>query len=1068
MNKKRVALALAAALGFNTLVVTVGNIGGQLTVAHAQNARLINSQGVTLAEVKTLDTKVESVTKDSINQDVVTVSFPGLSLGDVSDITLTGATGNWDKTNGKLTITGLKDGVNDLKVKVDYVRGSENSSETYAVTLKKTTTEEQLSVKADVKVGTMTIMSAMLGTQNAITNNGETLEISRNSSSAAPIKVELGKEISFTNMKEGEVFTVVLKDKDGKEVARTQIVLTKQASPIVNAVGVTNQDSTKDTTMLEAIAKDYGVDSTLVKDTGSSITVDGQTVATYSQTVSGTNTQAGAPVNPVVNSNNQNIDITFGNFTFNTEHASQKTYVPSLWMKWGPKAGANTTHKNNGAFGQTIVTVGNQGSAVLYDASNGVTANVEVVQVDNKKYTVLNVVGVNDGSGQGNGFISGLSSNAKLTYNTKDLEHGYNSVAVEFTTKETPVGSKTINDWATAVRTQSTSQAPGIEPTLNTSGVLGYDNPGQGTKVTSNSVTTSIIVSKDDLDGTNVTSEFKKLGDKYGQLTLRADGYFTEQDLSSLVNSLRVNGSSSIKFVTGDKNSITFQVDFTDNVPANVGWKLTKGNSTLENTVKTAGYETVNAKVEVVDNKNAETGVYIDVTFSGLEIPTGTKLVLKDAAGNVVGQPTNKTTSAKQQFIVNNFVDSNGNPTLKTGNYVIEIGEGTNMYKVGVHINTNQIGLKIKAESSTSSGVIIKLDAFLNGKKPETIKGGRIEYRELTIDDKGTTDTKDDVVTKYGDWTDSKVTFQSGDFKEDEISKVVTTGLQVGKTYEFRAIYQYEAEGTSSRVDVYSNVSDRIKVVSSSSNNNSTITGNGSSSTTTGTSTGSTTITVTTSNSTLTGTSASVTLPSGFRYDSGKTPVAVTFKYKDKDGKIVTETKEQYSNVTARFNGNNVELNGLVPGKDYNEITVDYTDNNGKTRSIILKNVKTTSQTQVETYLANVYEVVFGRPADEAGYHFHLDNLKNKKVSLRDFLLNMLNEKEFVEKYKSTEEKIEALYNAIVNRTSDEAGKKFWVDEYKKVLAVYGSESTALRAIADRMVNENELKELADKMGVQW
>ena len=121
MNKKRVALALAAALGINTLMVTVGNINGQVQVAHAQNARLVNSQGVTLAEVKTLDTKVESVTKDSINQDVVTVSFPGLSLGDVSDITLTGATGNWDKTNGKLTITGLKDGVNDLKVKVDYV-----------------------------------------------------------------------------------------------------------------------------------------------------------------------------------------------------------------------------------------------------------------------------------------------------------------------------------------------------------------------------------------------------------------------------------------------------------------------------------------------------------------------------------------------------------------------------------------------------------------------------------------------------------------------------------------------------------------------------------------------------------------------------------------------------------------------------------------------------------------------------------------------------------------------------------------------------------------------------------
>ena len=67
-----------------------------------------------------------------------------------------------------------------------------------------------------------------------------------------------------------------------------------------------------------------------------------------------------------------------------------------------------------------------------------------------------------------------------------------------------------------------------------------------------------------------------------------------------------------------------------------------------------------------------------------------------------------------------------------------------------------------------------------------------------------------------------------------------------------------------------------------------------------------------------------------------------------------------------------------------------------------------------QSYLANVYNVVFNRPADENGYMFHLGNLTSKKVSLRAFLLNMINEKEFDKLYTTAENKVEALYNAIV------------------------------------------------------
>lgn len=60
------------------------------------------------------------------------------------------------------------------------------------------------------------------------------------------------------------------------------------------------------------------------------------------------------------------------------------------------------------------------------------------------------------------------------------------------------------------------------------------------------------------------------------------------------------------------------------------------------------------------------------------------------------------------------------------------------------------------------------------------------------------------------------------------------------------------------------------------------------------------------------------------------------------------------------------------------------------------------------------------------------------------------------------------MYSGIVVRESDAQGKAFWVNEYKKMLSVYGNELSTLKAIADRMVNENELKELVDKINVKW
>ena len=1079
MNKKRVALALAAALGINTLMVTVGNINGQVQVAHAQNARLIGDEAKKLDGIiiKTLDTTVETV-----NGNDATLTFKDLTKDNVSDVsgTLTytkfeerpstdtnpSVSVNWDVNTGKATVKGMKaPGIYSGTVTVTYKDG--RNPEKYVLTLRKTYEKDVLTASIDVGVGTIDVKNVKFGSTPVTPSSNEILELHLNGTKVDTINSSTDTKFTVTGMAEGQVYELVY-IKDGKEQGRAQIVLTKQDQATVKAyaTNATGQDDI----IKGAIETDYGVSSvsvisttqngsTYLQDVNTTININGTKVVDYTQTKSKAESAGrfgGATISTSTSSTTGNIlTVNVGgdnvNLLYLDDKVNNKNFLPSHWLKWGPTtesdvdAGKGSSVKN-ALYGEGKVTIDGE-TKTLYDASAYITANTTVTTISSSTssssttYGILSLSGhINTASNTG-GSNSTVGANdlpvtpTTFNYDTSKLPHGYSSVSVDFTAVQTPFGGKTLSSWISDVNAITTGATKVLPREGKTDSTEGY-----ATKHTTTPVKASIVVAKDSLDGAVVNSTFEKTSASEGKLVLTGGNELLKgTDENTLARKLSVSGSTGISFVEKDNNgNLVFRVQFNGQVPSTISWTLDK----LSGSINVTSVDAVNFDGEVkASNANTdklENQFEVSAKFNSV-VPTGGSL-------EVDGRGSTRVT-------FDQLVDGAHTVSTKvtSGNY-----QGT--YSAGIWVTNQPMALKItKTESTTSGRVDLTIDGTFFAKDDyKNVTKGTIRYRE-----KGTTN-----------WTTANVTFTVGensDISTDaQDNKTITksvTDLTADKEYEFQVIYDYK-EGNTTKL-VASNIVTQ-KVSNANNNNNGTITGNGSSSTTTGTSTGSTTITVTTSNSTLTGTSASVNLPSGFRYDSGKNPVAVTFKYKDKDGKVVTETKEQYSNVTARFNGNNVELNGLVPGKDYNEITVDYTDNNGRTRSIILRNIQTSTTVESDKYLANVYEVVFGRPADEAGYHFHLDNLKNKKVSLRDFLLNMLNEKEFVEKYKSTEEKIEALYNAIVSRTSDEAGKKFWVDEYKKVLAVYGSESTALRAIADRMVNENELKELADKMGVQW
>lgn len=177
--------------------------------------------------------------------------------------------------------------------------------------------------------------------------------------------------------------------------------------------------------------------------------------------------------------------------------------------------------------------------------------------------------------------------------------------------------------------------------------------------------------------------------------------------------------------------------------------------------------------------------------------------------------------------------------------------------------------------------------------------------------------------------------------------------------------------------------------------------------------------------------------------------------------------KTNIEGVTVTYSNGKVEFTGLVPEKDYRDLTITYTDKDGRTRTVKVPSFKTkVSETKLRQFIVDVYRYSLDRVADERGFAYWEDQLKNKKTSPADFVKNLLNEPEFINKHKTTTAKIEGLYQVIVNRKSDSQGLSFWTKKYDDLVARGYSESMALRVIVDEMVNEQEFKNRVRDLGL--
>lgn len=176
--------------------------------------------------------------------------------------------------------------------------------------------------------------------------------------------------------------------------------------------------------------------------------------------------------------------------------------------------------------------------------------------------------------------------------------------------------------------------------------------------------------------------------------------------------------------------------------------------------------------------------------------------------------------------------------------------------------------------------------------------------------------------------------------------------------------------------------------------------------------------------------------------------------------------------VTAKYNTekNIIELSGLRAGTEYKDLklTLKYGD---KSTTITVPTFTTTTTTQVEGgvagYVARVYRTFFNREADQAGLLYWTERLAGGEETLSGFLRQLSFTPELIEKNLTNTQFVERMY-AIVDRTGEAEGVAFWVSEIEKGIKEGNTQSQARAAVVERMLDTDEVKGIATKLGIKF
>ena len=115
--------------------------------------------------------------------------------------------------------------------------------------------------------------------------------------------------------------------------------------------------------------------------------------------------------------------------------------------------------------------------------------------------------------------------------------------------------------------------------------------------------------------------------------------------------------------------------------------------------------------------------------------------------------------------------------------------------------------------------------------------------------------------------------------------------------------------------------------------------------------------------------------------------------------------------------------------------------------------------TKLSAFVERNYAKILGRDADPAGEEYWVDQLKNGAVSGGGLMYGFVNSAEFKNKPVSNREKIEIMYNVMLDRPADEGGIEYWLDRMNNGMSI--------NAIAAGFVGSPEFKGVCVDFGIE-
>ncbi len=135
------------------------------------------------------------------------------------------------------------------------------------------------------------------------------------------------------------------------------------------------------------------------------------------------------------------------------------------------------------------------------------------------------------------------------------------------------------------------------------------------------------------------------------------------------------------------------------------------------------------------------------------------------------------------------------------------------------------------------------------------------------------------------------------------------------------------------------------------------------------------------------------------------------------------------------------------------------------------------ASTGVEGFVERAYNLMLGREAEEAGKNFWCEKLNNKTITSAEMISQFVESNEFQGFNIPNDEVVEILYNVMLDRASDAAGKDYWMEflnngcshrkvidgfakstEFQNLCASFGIEAGSLVMTENRDMNENVTK----------